>query len=456
MTNKRFILSAFILPALLISSLSAGAQQMADKIIAIVGKNRIILKSDLETQAAQAAEADPNFAGDARCNILQQMVMQKMLIEQAERDSVVISPEEVEGNLENRIRYYTSLYGSKEKLEEVSGKTIFQLKEDYRDFIKEGMLAERVQGQILQNVKITPAEVQSFYAKIPADSLPYFPAMVEMGQIVIAPDVNPEVDQLTRQKLEEIREDILKNGADFETKASLYSEDPGSRNNGGDLGTVNRKSVVPEFAAAAFKLQNGEISQIVKTKYGYHIIQMVRRKGEDAHLRHILIKPPYTTADYKAAIEKLDSIRTILVSGKLTFQEAVGKYSADEMSNRTGGMIADPQTGATQMEIDKLDPALVLMTDTLKPGNYSAPHVFANERGEMFVRIVYMKSITVPHKANLNDDYNKIQEVALQQKKGQRMNQWLLEKAPSFYLKVDPDYQQCDELKALFGETAKR
>jgi peptidyl-prolyl cis-trans isomerase SurA len=455
MIRTNNLLKAFILPALLISSFTAGAQQMADKIIGVVGKNRIILKSDLETQAAQAAEQDPNFAGDARCNILQQMILQKMLIEQAERDSVIVSPEEIDANLENRIRYYISLYGSKEKLEEVSGKTVFQLKDEYRDFIKDGMLAERVQGQILQNVKITPAEVQAFYAKIPADSLPFFPAMVEMGQIVMTPEVNPEVDQITRKKLEEIRDEITKNGKDFETMASLYSEDPGSRNNGGDLGTVNRRGVVPEFAAAAFKLQNGEISQIVKTKFGYHIIQMVRRKGEDAQLRHILIKPPYTSADYQKAMVKLDSIRTILVSGKITFQEAVGKYSTDEMSNRTGGMVTDPQTGATQLEIDKLDPTLALLTDTLKPGNYSASHVFASERGEPSVRIVYMKSISKPHKANLNDDYNKIQEVALQQKKAQKLNQWLIDKAPTYYLKVDPEYQQCEELKAFFG-TAKK
>lgn len=434
---------------------SANAQQVADKIVAIVGKNRIILQSELEVQAAQAAQQMPEAEADVQCQVLHQLVLQKMLIEQAERDSVVVSPEEIEGTLENRIRYFTGLYGSREKLEEVSGKTIYQLKEDYRENVKESMLAERVQAQILQNVKITPAEVQAFYAKIPQDSLPFFPATVEIGQIVIDPEVNPELDQYARQKLEQIRNEIVKDGADFETKAAFYSEDPGSRNNGGDLGTVNRKGVVPEFAAAAFKLQNGEISQIVKTKYGYHIIQMVQRKGEDAHLRHILIKPAFVSSDYQKALGRLDSVRSQLISGKYSFPEAVGKYSTDEMSSRTGGMIADPQTGSTQMEINKLDATLALMIDSLKPGSYSTPHLFTDARGEKSARIVYLKSITTPHKANLKDDYSKIQEVALQQKRSEKMSQWLAEKAPSYYVKIDPAYD-CEALKPFIQETVKK
>lgn len=443
--------------ALFLSSTTANAQQVADKIVAVVGKSKIILQSELEGQAAQAMQQMPDAGDGVLCEVLQQMVLQKMLIEQAARDSVEVSPEEVNGTLENRIRYFVSMYGSKEKLEEASGKTIYQLKEDNREVIKEGMLAERVQALILQNIKITPAEVQSFFAKIPTDSLPFFPATVEIGQIVMDPEVSPELDQYARKTLEDIRNEIVKDGADFETKAAVYSEDPGSRNTGGDLGTVNRKGVVPEFAAAAFKLQNGEISQIVKTKFGYHIIQMVKRKGEDAHLRHILIKPQFVSGDYRKSMEKLDSVRSELIAGKITFQEAVGKYSTDDVSNRTGGMITDPQTGATQLEVDKLDPILALMVDSLKPGSFSHPHMFTDAKGEKSVRIVYMKNITAPHKANLKDDYSRLQEVALQQKRATKMNEWLLEKAPSYYLKIDPAYNKCEQLRAFTTEeTAKK
>ena len=208
--------------------------------------------------------------------------MRKKLVEQAERDSIEISEEEVEGTIENRIRYYVSLYGSKEKLEEISGKTVYQLKEENREIIREGMLAERMQGKILQNVKITPAEVNAFFKSVPADSLPFFPATVEMGQIVIDPPINPEVEKITRENLENIRKQIVQDGKDFEMMASIYSQDPGSRDNGGDLGTIGRKDVVPEFAAAAFKLQNGEVSPIVKTKFGFHMRYRVVGKGYGA------------------------------------------------------------------------------------------------------------------------------------------------------------------------------
>ncbi len=428
----------------LFSTTTTSHAQQLDKIAAVIGRNSIILNSELEMGMAQAKQSNTEVT---TCVALQQMILQKMLVEQAERDSVVVTPEEVEGTLENRVRYFISIYGSKEKLEQVSGKTIYQLKEDYRDNVRETMVADKMQGQILQNVKVTPAEVQAFYAKIPADSLPFFPATVEMGQIVIDPPVSPELDAYAREKLEAIRKNIVENNADFELQASLNSQDPGSRDNGGDLGVMGRKDLVPEFSAAAFKLQNGEISQIVKTKFGYHIIQMIRRQGDDAHLRHILIKPELTSGDFQKAIVKLDSVRAELIAGKITFPEAVGKYATDDLSKRTGGMIPDAQTGATQQEVDKLDPSLALMVSSMKPGEFSQPQIFDAGRGDKSCRIVYLKSMTEPHKANMKDDYGKIQEVALQQKKSKKMDEWIAEKAPSYYVKIDPEYASCEELQ---------
>lgn len=438
----RITLAFLVLYMPLISS-----AQTADKILAIVGRDHIILQSELDGAMSQAVQPGTDVTEEMRCQMLQQMILQKMLVEQAARDSVVVSEDEVEGSLDNKIRYYISLYGSKERMEQAAGKTVFQLKEENREVIRESMLAEKMQGQIMQHIKITPAEVQIFYKSIPVDSLPFFPAMVEMGQIVIDPEVSPELEQYARKKLEDIRNQIVKDSANFEALATINSEDPGSRDNGGDLGVMNRKDVVPEFAAAAFKLQNGEISPIVKTKFGYHIIQMVKRQGEDAHLRHILIKPQHTTADYDKALLKLDSVRAELVAGKLTFQEAVGKYATDDMSKRTGGMIVDMQTGATQMEIDKLDPVLALMIDTLKPGNFSAPQIFEQPGGGKSCRIVFMKNITTPHKANLKDDYSKLQEVALQHKKSMEMEKWVAEKLPTYYVKLDPSFKECTNVK---------
>lgn len=425
----------------------SAAQQSVDKILAVVGRNRIVLKSELEQQFVQEKQQNPNLGDDAKCALLQQMILQKLLVEQAERDSVYVTDEEVDGQMDNRIRYFIHVYGSKEKLEQAIGKTIYQLKEDKRDEIRESMLADKVRNSLIDNVKITPGEVRAFFNKIPADSLPFFPATIEVGQIVVDPPINPELDQYAKNRAEEIRKEIVSGKKTFETAATFYSEDPGSKDNGGDLGFVGRSDMVAEFSNAAFKLQEGEISQVVKTKFGYHIIQMVKRQGDQAHLRHILIRPQVITADIQKALNKLDSIRADLMAGKITFPEAVGKYSTDENAKRTGGMITDPNTGSSQIEIDKLDPSTALMIDSLKPGTYSHPQVFKTETGEQSCRIVYLKTRTEPHKANLREDYSKIQEVALAQKKSERLQQWLQEKLPTYYIKIDPEYRSCNEFK---------
>ncbi|MCB0695963.1 MAG: peptidylprolyl isomerase [Chitinophagaceae bacterium] len=444
---------------LLLALCTAGTvlAQPLDKIVAVVGKTRIVLKSDIDMQVESMRTQGGELSDQPECDVMEQMLLQKILVEQAERDSVMVSDEEVEASLENRIRYFIMQYGSKEKVEELSGKTIYQLKDENREVTKEMMLSERMQGTILDAVKVTPVEVQKFYATIPKDSLPFFPATVEMGQIVIDPPVSPELDTYARKKIEDIRRKIVEEGADFETQAGIYSDDPGSRNEGGLMKGISRKGgqLVTEFAVAAFKLQNGEISPVIRTRFGYHIIQMVSRKGDEADVRHILVKPELTSIDFNKALAKLDSVRTELVEGKITFEQAVGKYSTDEMANRTGGMIADQQ-GGTILEVEDLDPTLALMLDTLKPGMYSKPMVYTNMRGERSCRIVYMKSLSDPHKANLKDDYSRIQFAALQKKKGQRMQEWVRDKAPTYFIKLDPEYKQCPNLQAYIESSAKK
>lgn len=420
---------------------------VTDKVLAVIGRNKIILQSDLEGQFTVIRQQDPTVSDTAKCGLLQQMIVQKLMVEQAEHDSLLVSDEEVESNLENKLRYFVRQYGSKEKMEEVAGKTVYQIKEDNRDVVKEQMLAERMQSKVLENVKITPSEIQQFFNKIPVDSLPFFPATIEVGQIVVDPPVSREIDSLTRAKLLDIRNQIVTEGKSFEVMAGIYSEDPGSRDEGGMMKDVARTSVVPEFGTAAFKLQNGEVSQIVKTTFGYHIIQMVQRKGEQADLRHILLRPQRTTADFKIAFEKLDSVRALLIAGNLSFPEAVGKFSTDEGAKQTGGMVTDPQTGSAQLEVDRLDPAMVTMLDTLKPGTYSQPQIFQTDRGEQSARIVYVKTRTEPHKANLRDDYSKIQGVALQQKQNKKLEEWLITRLPNYYMRLAPEYKGCNAFK---------
>ncbi len=448
MKNNRIYLFALLLCTLSLNSFGqAPKAQSADKIIVVVGRNRIILLSELETQVMQAKMQFPSFNDSMRCDILQQMIVQKLMLEQAERDSVLVSDDDVDGQLDNRIRYFTQMYGSKEKLEQVSGKTIYQMKEEFRESIREQMVAEKMQNQILENVKITPADVEAFFKKIPKDSLPFFPATVEVGQIVVDPPVSPEMNTYAKQKLEGIRKKIVEEGANFETMAGTYSEDPGSRDNGGKYEGVTRNGPwAAEFVAATFKLQNGEISPVIKTKFGFHIIKMINRKGDEADIEHILVRPKITTADYNKALSTLDSIRNILVSNKMSFETAVGKFSTDEAAKRTGGMIADPATGNMELDVTKLDPGMVMLLDTLKQGRFSMPHIFMTDGKEQSCRIVFLRNRTTPHKANLKEDYNRIQEVALAQKKQQKIQGWITKKLPTYYLKIDPEFQKCPSL----------
>lgn len=432
--------------------------QYADKILAVVGRNRIVLQSELEQNIQQLQQQNPvTFTDSMKCQMLQQIIMNKMLVEQAERDSLLVSDEEVEGNLDNKIRYYIRQFGSKEKMEQVAGKTIYQLKDEQKDIVREQMMAEKMQSKLLEHVKITPGEVQAFYNKIPKDSLPFFPATVEVGQIVIDPPTSQELDKYAYDQLADIRKQVVTDGKSFETMAGLYSQDPGSRDNGGLYTGVTRDGgFAKEFVTAAFRLQNGEVSPIVKTKFGYHIIQMVQRKGEQVDIRHILIMPQHTSADYALSMQRLDSVRAQIIAGKLTFSEAVGKYSTDDMSKMTGGMITDNRTNATQLEVDQLDPALALGIDSLKPGFVSQPQMFRNPQGEQSCRVVYLKSRTEPHKANLRDDYNRIQSVALAQKQNEKLEGWIEAKLPTYYLKIDSDYASCPVLQKWTVRTAQR
>ncbi len=385
MKFSRFLFSIALILGFGALPFIAAAQdaRSADKILAVVGRNRIVLQSELEQNITQMQQQNPvEFTDSMKCQMLQQIIMQKMFVEQAERDSLLVSDEDVESNIDNKLRYYTRMYGSREKLEEAAGKTIYQLKDEQKDNVREQLMAEKMQAKLLEHVKVTPADVQAFYVKLPKDSLPFFPATVEVGQIVIDAPTSPELDKYAYDQLADIRKQVVTDGKSFETMAGLYSQDPGSRDNGGLYAGVTRDGgMAPEFVTAAFRLQNGEISPVVKTSFGYHIIQMVKRKGEQVDIRHILIMPQHTSADYKIAMERLDSVRSQIIAGKLTFPEAVGKYSTDQQSKMTGGMIADSRTNSTALEVDQLDPALALGIDSLKPGAISQPQMYKNAQG---------------------------------------------------------------------------
>ncbi|PSK92740.1 periplasmic chaperone for outer membrane proteins SurA [Taibaiella chishuiensis] len=419
--------------------------QVADKIVGVVG-NKIILQSDVNQQFQGEKQSNPNLPDSAKCTILYTMLAQQILVEQAGRDSVIVSDEEVTSNLDNRIRAWMQDAGGKERLEEASGRTIYQLKDDYREFFKDKLTAERMQGQLMKDVKITPQEVEAFFNKIPKDSLPPFPASVSVGQIVIKPKYDPEIEQLAKEKLEGIRKEIVENGKSFATMAGIYGMD-GTKDMGGEM-DINRKEFDQQFVAAAYRLQPGEISPVIKTKFGFHIIQMVRRMGEEAKVRHIVIVPEITNVDLQKTLKRLDSIRADLVSGKISFAEGVGKYSTDEQAKMTGGMVYD-QMGNANLGIDQLDPDMARSVGDMKVGEYSQPQIYTDNpyTKTRSCRILYLKGRTDPHILNLKDDYSKIQQKALEFKQNEFLAKWISERISSYYIKIDPEYKDCVELK---------
>lgn len=439
---------------------NTGEKPAADKIIAIIG-DKIILQSDLENMIVKQKQQYSTLPPNASCMILEQMLSQNALTLQAEKDSLPVSDDEVEENLEHRINYFISLYGSQQKMEQVLGMSIYQIKDKYRPDIKDIMLAQAEQKKIVNDVKITPTEVEQFFKKIPADSLPFFKSEVEVGQIVIKPKPSPDVVRYIISQLNGYREEALSGKRSFEMLANLYSKDVAT---GGRILTVDRTQHMydPQFVAAAFRLKNGEISHVFKSQFGYHIIQMVSREGNVAKVRHILLIPPTTSIDLDKAVKKLDTVRADILAGKLTFGQAATTYSDDDDiqtgTKNTGGMFTMPD-GSTFMSISDLDPGIVLLLDSLKVGEISRPVVYTpNEHmpEQKSVRIVYLKSRSKPHRENLQEDYSRVQAQALKEKQYKALNDWFNKHIPDFYLKVDPAYAQCDDIKGWVEAAAER
>lgn len=435
--------------AITFASFAQTKKVVADKIIATVG-DKIILKSDIENSIHDMQRQNIDVPANASCLLLQQALAMKALVLQADKDSLPVSDEDVNAEIDNRVRYYINTYGSKEILEQIAGKTVFQLKEEFRPVIRDQKLAQAERDKIVGDVRITPKEVEAYYNKIPKDSLKFYESQLEIGQIVIYPKASRDVENYAIDQLKEYKKEVENGSKKFETLASLFSDDPGSKDNGG-LYEINRneKQWDPVFLAKAFSLKDGQISNVFKTKFGYHIIQMVSRRGDDATIRHILKIPQVSSIEINAAKEKLDSIKTQLAKGTITFGEAVAKYSEDDNSKFTGGRItASDGSGSTFLTIDQLDKDLVLMLKDLKVGEFSAPTEFMDQSArKKAVRIVDILSKTEPHRENLKDDYNKVAQRALEEKKNEVLDQWFNKMIPTFYINIAKDYSSCPEIE---------
>ncbi len=436
------------LVCLLISHLGFSQKVVVDKVIAKIG-SELVLLSELEEQYAYAASQQGPLPSNARCAILEQLLAQKLLLNQAKLDSIEVSDEEVETQLSARFeRILQMMGGDTEQFEAYYGQSIPEARESMRAELKSQLLTDRMRSQVLGSKKVTPSEVKAFFDRIPSDSLPYFNSEVEIREIVMKPKINAEQERIAKEKLEEIRRRIMEDGEDFAELARKYSDDPGSGRQGGDLGMTKRGSFVPEFEAAAYNLEPKEISKIIKSEFGFHLIQLIERRGNSIHTRHILIKPEITDADLELTRHKLDSIRHLIMADSITFSRAVKRFSNDKVqSYNNDGLMVNPQSGNAIFEIGDLEPDIYFTIDTMKIGEVSAPIQYRDPTGEVLYRVILLQSRTSPHKASLSLDYSKIQVAAVNEKKARFLSEWIEGKIDVTFIDIDKDYQDCIALQ---------
>ena len=427
--------------------------QVVDKVVAVVGKN-IILQSDVEGQYTQyRMQGDIQGSGTAlRCAIFEDLLFQKLMLNQAEMDSLTVTDSEVEMEMNRRIADLVGRAGSQEKLESIFNKTMSEIKDELRRLVKDKMLQDQVRNGILSGVAVTPAEVRAFYHDQPQDSIPMIDEEYEIVQIVKRPPVSIDEKLQVKDQLYQIRKRILEGESSFSTMAILYSEDPGSAKKGGELGFTGRGEFAPEFEATAFNLRDGEISEVIETQFGFHIIQLIERRGEYVNCRHILMTAKVPVEALERAQHDLDSAAALIRSGAMTFEEACLKFSDDD-SKTNGGYISNPAMGGHRLgasdirEMEDYFPEfknLAFVVSKLDVGQVSDPVPMTTNDNKDAFRLVMVKNKIPAHKANLNDDYWRIQSWALNQKNHTVIQQWIKDKAKKAYIRIDEDYADCD------------
>jgi peptidyl-prolyl cis-trans isomerase SurA len=438
-----------------VSSLSdINDNQILDQVVAVVGKE-VILKSDIETQYLQFRMQGfiEGSVETIKCDILQDLVFQKLLLNQAEIDSIVVAESQVDQEMDRRFRYFIQQFGSKEKLEEYYDKTVDEFKEEMREVVKNQLIQQNVQAEIVRNVGITPKEVKAFYKEIPADSLPLINPEYFVSELVQEPQITEREKLMVKERLLELRTRILK-GESFATLAILYSEDPGSAKKGGELGMYGRGELYPEFEDVAFTLKEGEISGIVETEAGYHIIQMIEKQEEFVNVRHILLRPKITSTQIEETVSFLDSVYKLIQDSVYDFETAVRMFS-DNPNKISGGMLINPASGNTSFQAEELDPKVFYTIDKLKIGEVSKPVSFVTQENKEAFRLLKLINKTKPHRANIEQDYDKIYMIALNRKHQQIMDEWVIDHAQKAYINIAENYSDCDLYTKLNSKKAQ-
>ncbi len=430
---------------LTMSGLAVAQDNIIDEVIWVVGEEAI-LRSEVEEERLRAQYEGQPISGDPYCVIPEQLAVQKLFLHQAELDSIEANESSVSSQVDMRMNYYISQIGSKEKMEEYFRKTSSEIREEMMTMVRNQMIIQQMQSKLTENIHPTPAEIRRYYNQLAADSIPTVPAQVEVQILSMEPPVSLEETERIKTRLREFTDRVHSGSADFSMLARLYSEDTESAKRGGELGFVGKGQLVSEFADVAFNLSDPKrVSRVVQTEYGYHIIQLIEKKGDRINCRHILLKPRVSIDDKVKAIGRLDSIRTQIVDSGLVFEAAVARYSEDKNTVMSGGVMTNMNNGTSKFEYQDLPPEIARQIYSMQEGDVSQPFVMMDRtKNKEICAIVRLKSRRDTHKANLVDDFQVIRQMLEEKLRSERIEQWIKDKQKEIYVQIDPEWQGCD------------
>jgi len=425
----------------------AEAQTPIDEVVWVVG-DEAILKSDIEVMRIQAAMDGMKWERDPDCAIPEQIAVQKLFLHQAAIDSIEVTEAEISSQIEQRIEYMISQIGSREKLEEYRKQSLSEMRAAMHDELRDQLLIQRMKEKLAKNVTVTPAEVRRFFKDLPLDSVPFVPTEVEVQLIAQTPRITPEEINRVKDELHDFTDRVTKGEASFQTLARLYSQDPGTARNGGELDYTGRGMLDPAFAAVAFNLTDPKkVSKIVESEFGYHIIQLIDKRGDKVKVRHILLKPEVSDSAVNASLARLDSIATEIREGKFTFEDGASFISDDKDTRNNRGLMANrsSERGQTsRFQMQELPAEIAKVVDTMQVGQISQPFTMINSNGKTVCVIAKLKSRTEGHKAMITEDFQVMKDIVLEKRRKETLHKWVVNKIKSTYVRINDEYRNCD------------
>ena len=442
LVNFKFVVLFALL--MLTGSVMYGQDHVIDEVVWVVG-DEAILKSDVEEARMNAQYEGRKFEGDPYCVIPEELAIQKLYLHQAVLDSIEVSESEVLQRVEMMTNQYIQMIGSKEKMEEYFNKTATQIREAMRENVKNGLTVQKMQQKLIGDIKITPAEVRRYFKDLPQDSVPYIPTQVEVQIITLQPKIPLDEIEDVKRRLREYTDRVNKGEMDFSTLALLYSEDKGSAMRGGEIGFKGRGELVPEYANVAFNLQDPKkVSKIVESEFGFHIIQLIEKRGDRINTRHILLKPKVNEKDLTSARARLDSIADDIRKNKFSFDEAASIISHDKDTRNNHGLMPNPQTNTSKFEMQQLPQEIAKVVDGMNVGEISKAFTMVNEKdGKEVCAIVKLKSRINGHKATITDDYQSLKEIVMNKRREEMLEKWIVEKQKHTYVRINDNWKNC-------------